>query len=72
MDDVTYWMKKGMQSKAVWITTGAVLGVAALSVGAVAVWNSKGLRAARTVKRTKKILYQVGTAMRNVSGIMER
>ena len=71
MDGAMCWMKKGMHSKAVWITTGAVLGVAALGIGAVAVWNSKGMRTARTVKRAEKILYQVGTAMRNVSGIME-
>ena len=56
--------------KAVLITLGAVGSVTALGVAA-AVWNSKQMRTARAVKRTGKILYQVGTAMRNVSGIAE-
>jgi len=57
--------------KAILITLGAVGSVTALGVAAAAVWNSKRMRTARTVKRTGKILYQVGTAMRNVSGITE-
>lgn len=57
--------------KAILIALGAVGSVTALGVAAAAVWNSKRMRTARTVKRTGKILYQVGTAMRNVSGITE-
>lgn len=57
--------------KAILITLGAVGSVTALGVAAAAIWNSKQMRTARTVKKTGKILYQVGTAMRNVSGIAE-
>ena len=57
--------------KAMLITLGAVGSVTALGVAAAAIYNSKQMRTARTVKRTGKILYQVGTAMRNVSGIAE-
>ena len=71
MNQAMYLMKKGVCSKALWITTGAVLGLSAIGVGAALVWNSKQMRAARTVTRAEKILYQVGTAMRNVSGITE-
>ena len=59
------------EGKAALITLGAVGGVTALGVAAAAIWNSKQMRTARTVKRTGKVLYQVGTAMRNVSGITE-
>ena len=55
--------------KTMLITLGAVGGVTALGVAAVAVWNSRQLRMSRAVKRTGKVLYQVGTAMRNVSGV---
>lgn len=71
MNQAMYLMKKGVQCKALWITTGAVLGLTAIGVGAALVWNSRQVRTARTVKRAEKILYQVGTAMRNVSGITE-
>ena len=64
-------MLGGVNKKAVLITLGAVAGVTAFGVAAAAVWNSKQMRAARAVKRTGKILYQVGTAMRNVSGVTE-
>ncbi|MBR2018956.1 MAG: hypothetical protein IKA05_00995 [Clostridia bacterium] len=55
--------------KTMLITLGAVGGVTALGVAAAAVWNSRQLRMSRAVKRTGKVLYQVGTAMRNVSGV---
>ena len=57
--------------KALLVTLGAVGSVTALGVAAAAIYNSRQMRTARTVKRTGKILYQVGTAMRNVSGIAE-
>lgn len=57
--------------KTMLITLGATLGVTALGVTAATVWNSKQMRTARAVKRTGKVLYQVGTAMRNVSGISD-
>lgn len=55
--------------KTMLVTLGAALGVTALGVSAVAVWNSKQMRMSRAVKRTGRVLYQVGTAMRNVSGL---
>ena len=51
------------------ITLGAVGGVAAIGVTAAALWNSKQARTMRAIKRTGRVLYQVGTAMRNVSGV---
>ena len=57
--------------KGVLITLGATLGVTALGVAPAAVWNSKQMRTTRAIKRTGKVLYQVGTAMRNVSGMSE-
>lgn len=57
--------------KAVCITASIVGGVTVLGIAAMMIWNSKQLRTARTVKRTGKILYQIGTAMRNVSCIDE-
>lgn len=53
------------------ITLGAVGGMTALGVAAAAVWNSRSMRTTRAIKRTGKVLYQVGTAMRNVSGVTE-
>ena len=57
--------------KTVLVTLGSAIGVAALGVTAAAVWNSKQMRMSRAVKRTGRVLYQVGTAMRNVSGFSE-
>lgn len=64
-------MMQLMNQKGLWITLGAVGGVTLLGVAAAMVWNSKQLRAMRAVKRTSKILYQVGTAMRNVAEVSE-
>ncbi len=67
-------LMKGMSDKTkktMLITLGAVGGAAAIGVTAAALWNSKEMRTARAVKRTGKVLYQVGTAMRNVSGMGE-
>jgi len=64
-------MMSDKTKKTVLIALGAVSGAAAIGVTAAAVWNSREMRTARAVKRTGKMLYQVGTAMRNVSGVME-
>ena len=64
-------MMQMMNKKGVWIALGTVGGVALLGAAAAMVWNSKQLRAMRAVKRTSKILYQVGTAMRNVAEVSE-
>ena len=53
--------------KTICITAGVVGGVALLGVAAAMIWNCKQLRTARAIKRTGKILYTVGTAMRNMS-----
>ena len=64
-------MMSDKTKKTVLIALGAVGGVAAIGVTAAAVWNSREMRTARAVKRTGKVLYQVGTAMRNVSGVVQ-
>ena len=51
-------------------SAGIALGLAALGAAGYAVWNSKQLRAARAVKRTGKIMHQVGAALCSVSGVM--
>ncbi len=51
------------------ITFGAACGVTAVGIATAAIWNSKAMRTNRAIKRTGKVLYQVGTAMRNVSGV---
>ena len=65
------WMPQMSEQtkKTVLITLGAVGGAAAIGVTAAAVWNSRQMRTGRALKRTGKVLYQVGTAMRNVSGM---
>lgn len=50
---------------------GAAGGVALLGIGAAMLWNCKQLRMARACKRAGRILYSVGTALRNVSGVAE-
>ena len=69
--DTNQMMIQMMHKKELWITLGAVGGVTILGVAAAMVWNSKQLRAMRAVKRTSRILYQVGTAMRNVAEVSE-
>jgi hypothetical protein len=59
-----------MDKKAMITLVGIVGGMAAISTAGVMVWNSKQLRAMRAVKRTGRILYQVGTALRSISGVM--
>ncbi len=61
-------MSTVMQNKtAMLITLGSVGAVTALGVGAAAVYNSRQMRTARALKRTGKVLYTVGTTMRNLS-----
>ena len=58
-------------NKSMMIASASIaLGLTAIGAAGYAVWNSKQRRAARAVKRTGKILYQVGTALRTVSGVM--
>ncbi len=70
MDTAKKWMQ-GMDKKTVMIALGTLGGMTALGVTAAAVYNSKQMRTARAVKRTGKIMYQVGTAMRNISGVQD-
>ena len=58
--------------KAWMIALGAVSGVTALAVGAVAVWNSKQMRLMRAAKRTGRLLFRVGSAMQAVSGLVDK
>ncbi len=51
------------------ITLGSVGAVTALGVGAAAVYNSRQMKTARALKRTGRVLYTVGTTMRDISGI---
>lgn len=55
--------------KALCISLGAFGAVALFGIVAATVYNSKQMKAARALKRTGKVLYMLGTAMRNVSGI---
>lgn len=59
-----------MNKNAIIAMASVALGLAAMGAAGYAVWNSKQLRAARAVKRTGKIMYQIGTALRSVSGVM--
>ena len=64
-------MGSDQTKKTMLITLGAVGGMTAIGMAAAAVWNSKQMRTSRAIKRTGKVLYQVGTAMRNVSGVSQ-
>ena len=59
-----------MNKNAIIAMASVALGLATLGAAGYAVWNSKQLRAARAVKRTGKIMHQVGTALCSVSGVM--
>jgi flagellar basal body-associated protein FliL len=55
--------------KALCIALGAFGAVALLGITAAMVYNSKQMKAARALKRTGRVLYMLGTAMRSISGI---
>ncbi len=44
-------------------------GMAALAVSGALIWNSRQLKTARAVKRASNILYRVGSAMQDLSGM---
>ena len=71
MNHVVCAMKKKMKpsTAAITLTLGVALGATLVSVAAVSVWNSKQMRAARRVKSAENMLWRVGTAMRDVSGL---
>ena len=73
MNDMACAMKKTMQkNKTPMITAlGVMVGVAVTSVAAVMICNSKQVRTARMLKSAENIMYRVGTAMRDVSGLSE-
>ena len=60
-------MDCNVNMKAIAITAGAIGGVALLGVIAAAIWNSKQMKTMRAIKRASKVMYHVGTAMRNIS-----
>lgn len=61
-------MKCHMNKKTIAITAGALGAVMILGGCAVLVYNSKKMKAMRAVKRASRVMYHVGTAMRNISG----
>lgn len=64
-------MNMCMNKKTVMISVGSAVGVAALGLGAVAVWNCRQLRMMRAAKRTGKLLYKMGTVLQSVSGVAD-
>ena len=65
-------MHSMMQNKKAWmITAASAMGVAAMGVGAYAVWNSRRMRMMRAARSTGKLLYNMGTVLQSVSGIAE-
>lgn len=49
-------------------TIGAAGVLLLMGIAAATVYNSKQMRAARALKRARRMMYLLGTAMRNVSG----
>lgn len=65
-------MNNCMDHKKTWmISLGSVVGVAAVGLGAAAIWNSRQMRLMRTAKRTGKLLYKMGTVLQTLSGVAE-
>ena len=71
MNDMACTMKKTMQkNKTPMITAlGVMVGAAVAGVAAVMICNSKQVKTARMLKSAENIMYRVGTAMRDVSGL---
>lgn len=57
-----------MNTKTLVIAASAVGGVTLIGIVAAMVYNSKKMKAMRAVKRASRVMYHVGTAMRNISG----
>lgn len=53
------------------IVLGAAGGAVAVGVTAMSVWNSRKLRAMRTVKRANHVLHNVGNALCRMSEVAE-
>lgn len=52
-----------------WIIAASAVGTVTLAgIVAACIWNSKQMKAARAIKRASRVMYHVGTAMRNLSG----
>ena len=71
MNDMACMMKQKMKqsSKPMALALGMVLGAVAAGVATVVVCNSKQVKTARMVKSAENIMYRIGTAMRDVSGM---
>ena len=71
MNDMAYAVQKTMRTnKTPMITAlGVVLGATVAGVAAVMICNSKQVKTARMLKSAENIMYRVGTAMRDVSGM---
>lgn len=57
-----------MNKKTVVIAASAIGGAVILGVSAALIYNCKKMKAMRAVKRASRVMYHVGTAMRNISG----
>lgn len=60
-----------VNTKVIMVTAGAISGAALIGIVAALAYNSKKMKALRAVKRASKVMYHVGTAMRNISGEAE-
>ena len=71
MNDAICSMKQkiDMNNKPMVALLGVVVGATAAAVTTAVICNSKQARTMRLVKRAENILYRVGTAMRDVSGL---
>ena len=71
MNDMACTVKKKMQNgKTPMVTAlGVIVGAAVAGVAVAAICNSKQVKTARMLKSAENIMYRVGTAMRDVSGM---
>lgn len=71
MNDMACTVRKKMRGVGMPMVTvlGVVLGAAVAGVAVAMICNTKQLKTARLVKRAENIMYRVGTAMRDVSGM---
>lgn len=60
-----------MNKKSLWTLLGTAGGILALGIGVACVWNSHQMKLLRGTRRAEKILYKVGNALQNISGIMD-
>ncbi|MBQ9805490.1 MAG: hypothetical protein IJW49_03125 [Clostridia bacterium] len=57
-----------VNTKVIVVTASAIGGATLIGIVAALAYNSKKMRTLRAVKRASRVMYHVGTAMRNISG----